>query len=469
MKELILNTRNIFDIVAIFYDCIFSDIHANTEYSELISRIFKNSYINYLNEGDIIAFNKLKENILFEIDKSQFKYTDYFTFIILVDDFFKCHTILREEKKLSLIRPLNENYLSLNIYIYANSENSFMNNFNREGLSFFRNEIISNKNKPLSLKNITVMRKEDIGSFDLNVYFYDDHKYFDQCLNSSAGLEYSISPFKFFDIFTLLKTGLKEKEIRFEGTYIEKEEEHTIRYMQILENMLKNDSQFIVFPELIVTEKVLLVIKEFIRSQKLTNLKIIVLGTQSLNGVNKLFVLDSKGNELFTQTKKFAFEHNGVMEYLKLDNIVNVLEIFGLGRILFLICADINFVNYDMLISYFKIDMIILISFSPSLDILSKCKTLSANSNIVCVMANACSAIYIKDKNLEQLIAKKSTIGSIVTPAIQLTERESFRHDYIFNDGCRDCEKTCKVRTFSIYPEIVKNEIKSTIRVEFKN
>lgn len=231
--------------------------------------------------------------------------------------------------------------------------------------------------------------------------------------------------------------------------------------VEIYKSILKKNNQndLIIFPELFLTGMDLNEIYDLIKNTTYDYSKIFVLGSRSEQGSNKCIVVTSNGTVLFEQHKKTPYTKEGKFENLEnSDQIINIIDILPVGRIGIVICKDI--LNSDIK-NYFKIlnvDIIIVVSYSPSLNMKSASEELAKANWCITIMCNSCSAI-----NEEQNYNKR--IGYITLPAKKDTYSDYYTEFYT-NERCNKC-KDCEGHSINIiYNEVRLYNDKLSIKIE---
>lgn len=207
-----------------------------------------------------------------------------------------------------------------------------------------------------------------------------------------------------------------------------------------------SDIDFVVFPEMLMTEEILEIIK------KESNIAAFVCnGTIWNNHKNVCHVTDADGNQIFSYDKKSTFEfgRDGKIytEGLEYDSKnekeeYDFIDIEGIGRVSVCICKDI--MHTDLLYVHEKMhtDVLIVPAFSPSLDVKSKAQSFSEEHQCIVLFANSCGAFYDKQKSMEQnrKDLKKGEVGFVVLPA---KDKSSERTYNLLSYSAGQCMEMC--------------------------
>lgn len=219
------------------------------------------------------------------------------------------------------------------------------------------------------------------------------------------------------------------------------EEDLKSRYENICSRCENEDIDFLVFPEMLMTENIISSIK---KDYKRRSPRIIINGSIWKDFVNKTVITDGRGENIFYYCKKepFKFQKDD-REYKEcLDQSKNrqysVMEIEGLGRIGIGICKDLINEEVKLFHKYIGTDMLIIPAYTKSMDLQASAEELSQEYNCVVVVANACSAL----DEAEDLVSNRR-IGFITLPAKRDAVRSSIIVRYIQNECIKKCKDRC--------------------------
>ena len=218
--------------------------------------------------------------------------------------------------------------------------------------------------------------------------------------------------------------------------YSESEEKLRNRYKDICERSKKRDIDFLIFPEMLLTEDMIFSTRDNESLQQ----QIVINGSVSKKKINKVIITDAKKDLICTYCKKEPFEYENkkdkktYKEWLdyKQNREYSIIEIEGMGRIGVCICKDLLNEDVKLFHKYIKTNILIIPAYTASMDLYSSAESLSKDYLCVVVMVNACSAID-----------NKKEIGFITLPAKKDTSRSNNRVDYI-QDECKEvCTEQC--------------------------
>ena len=216
------------------------------------------------------------------------------------------------------------------------------------------------------------------------------------------------------------------------------------RYLEAIKICIEHDIDIAVFPEMLLSNKILEAVKGFLKAQYDCATRFYILGTIWENGCNKAVIVNQNGELIFEQHKKTPFIYEGREERLSYsDKTINIIDIDDIGRLFTLVCKDGDHDNLLNCIREFYGHMIILPSFSPSLDMKSASDELASRYWCSTIMVNSCSALCSDDKKASKLFFEEEKIGYISLPAKTKNERVYHNIFYRFSEKCQDCDTLC--------------------------
>lgn len=447
-----------YDILALSFSIIEKKKIKNFEYSERIIGLFNrvNEICNV--ESEMSFFNQLLKALMNEVGNGEFSNFDHIEIIKQIDNSYEDDQIPQLTGIMRKTKSLNRNIDKLNIYVLPKNHDTFLNYAMRDFPNVFRKKIESTGNSFLGIRNYIIFSKNDIKDFELSTLYYNDLFDIQRKVRKRKGLQISIAPTCYRDIETLLVKEIRGETFRFIGCNVIEEKLHSDRYKRILSELVNIDNDIIIFPELLLTPSLFADSKRIIQELKIEKKKIIVMGSSSFNGINECFVFDNSGHLIMSQKKKWPYILDGKTEELLDNNEVSILDIKGIGKILVLICADINSNDYDQLIKFYGVDIIILVSCTKSLDLKTNLEVYTRNNLCISIMANTCSAFYDDNNSVSSMINMKRKIGSISTPKTRDSERSVNTSFYKINKSCESCATQCLSRNVRIEAKVSKRK-----------
>lgn len=223
--------------------------------------------------------------------------------------------------------------------------------------------------------------------------------------------------------------------------YQRKEESLKRRYKRILKKCSSQNIDFLVFPEMLMTESIFDDLQEYMKQNRIT-----FWGSVWKDMRNQCKVTDGNGKVILSYNKKIGFELKGRRNYFehlkeKIKKVpYDILDIEGIGRVGVCICRDLTFQEVCNLHSYLGTNILIVPAFSESMDIYVGAEELAKKEKCMVVLANSCSARFHKEH-------KRNTtkdLGFLVVPAKKGNARSVYRESY-GNSACiSECTSFCK-------------------------
>ncbi len=260
------------------------------------------------------------------------------------------------------------------------------------------------------------------------------------------------------EIFDIKYT--KEKNFYIEKMFPLKEKMLLERYIVFL-NSIDTDIDFLILPEMLMTEHIFNNIKNIIIEKKIkfmfcgsiwkdnNNICTVLYEGETVFSYNKKvpFELKYNRNQLQSVIKKcsdkqqrevledilktHSFENNNYVifrEKLEKNDDLHIIDINTFGRVSTFICRDIDndsFINVSKLLLN---DFIILPACSPSMDLCNNAVHLAERYHSTTIMCNTCSALCHNKRELTENIKKEKAIGFIITPSKTGSERNHKKH-----------------------------------------
>ncbi|MEY8493398.1 hypothetical protein AALC16_10365 [Lachnospiraceae bacterium 29-91] len=315
--------------------------------------------------------------------------------------------------------------------------------------------------------NYMIWDRNHINIYPTWIYRFDKKSFISKHFYRKNQMSFGIVPFTNKHLDEILDIKYKGKAFYIDQMYEEAEQELANRYNDVWNRCGKEDIDFLIFPEMLMTEKIISIIKN---QKKIFSPQIIINGSIWKDYMNKSIVTDGNGKEIFGYYKKEPFKfRNRNVEYKEcLDMTQNkeyaIMEIEGLGRIGICICKDLINEEVKLFHKYIDTDILIVPAYTKSMDLQASAEEMSKEYNCIVVVANACSAIVeMLKKNDER------RIGFITLPAKQNTERANIVKQYVQNECLKECNCKCVGKKVIIdfyntkeYKEGISYEIEET-------
>lgn len=431
-----------------------------TKYNNVASVIFQ--YVEEAELSIIAAMTNLIKNIENLYLKKTFGFEEFYTIIQSIDSRCSYNEKKMFQKEVNVYEGINISK-DYGLSIFPILKNTALGVFNESLIQYEKSagkrqkglrkrEKLNNDRINDYLDNYAIVKDEPY-----KIILYTLNECFNFFKNSNDINTFSVNVIPVLNFST-------EKIFKFRENTIDIEtvnDEYKSQVVEIYKSILKKNNQndLIIFPELFLTGMDLNEIYDLIKNTTYDYSKIFVLGSRSEQGSNKCIVVTSNGTVLFEQHKKTPYTKEGKFENLEnSDQIINIIDILPVGRIGIVICKDI--LNSDIK-NYFKIlnvDIIIVVSYSPSLNMKSASEELAKANWCITIMCNSCSAI-----NEEQNYNKR--IGYITLPAKKDTYSDYYTEFYT-NERCNKC-KDCEGHSINIiYNEVRLYNDKLSIKIE---
>lgn len=483
--------RSIYDLMAFAYEKLcedktfnINDMQNNEKFHNLFLR-----YIENKNYDSFKAFSILKKSLIEFNNYERFSSQDFYSIILEIDlcEIYIFNSSSCYDSDFKTYSGLNT-YSNKKVKIYPNLKSTYidvLNEYYKKDTADKNNSLRSRKYYSKTslngkLKNFVIYCPKDFDSYDIYFHQLYEFKNFVTSKDKLKVVLFPVTCLNLNEIFDIQYT--KDKKFYIEKMHHLVEEKLVNRYRVFLNN-LDNNIDFLVFPEMLMTEYILNNIKDVITKKEI---KFTFCGSIWKDRSNICTVL-YEGERIFNYTKKIPFEikyskeqlqnlisnckNTKQMEILKSilanhdfnkyeqvvfeelinrEHDVHFIDINTFGRIATFICRDIDddsFINISKLLLN---DFIVLPACSSSLDLCNNAEHLAERYHCTTIMCNTCSAVCEIDKDLRHSIENDKVIGFITTPAKNGTKREHHNVLYFVNDTCIDCMNNCPGRMFYI-------------------
>ncbi|MDD4564162.1 MAG: hypothetical protein PHE79_01550 [Eubacteriales bacterium] len=298
------------------------------------------------------------------------------------------------------------------------------------------------------LDNYVLLKKGQYAN-EPQLYFYDDKNIIKKLISKNNKISLAVVPLIPDNVNEVLNYDFNLSAFNILGI---KDKFRTVlvnKYLKILENLIIDNVDIAVFPEMLLDEEILGRIKDLLRRKNKNNLKLLFPGTIWRDCENYCPVLDFNGTEIFRQKKQTCFEFQNIgrkyIENLNLiDKKIHILDINGLGRIFTHICADLLNTPLDLLRREFEANFVFIPAYTPSLEIERLAHQSAENLGSYSLISNSCSAINGIDKGAFP------HIGCICMPAKLGTSNTYETIKYCVDSDCKNCEFISCYYTFLI-------------------
>lgn len=293
--------------------------------------------------------------------------------------------------------------------------------------------------------NYMIWDEERSKRFPFRVYHIPGKHVLSKHFQESGKLVFGIIPFTDKPIDEIFDIQYKRKIFEITGMKPGMEEHFKERYQAICKKCMDREIDFLIFPELFMTDDIL---ESGFQAEKYGSPWLIINGSIWKELVNKTYLTDRKGKRILSYCKKEPFLYKGKYEE-HLDRSKNreyaILDIEQFGRIGICICKDL--VNEDVKMFHKQIgtNLLLVPSFSRSMDLASGAEELAKDFHCIVVVANACAAL-----EGERDAAEKRPIGFVSLPAKYHTNRTEEIMMYYRDECMETCQKICMGKMISI-------------------
>lgn len=293
--------------------------------------------------------------------------------------------------------------------------------------------------------NYSIWDSRRIEQYPIKIYHIEQENSCYEHFYNSKRLVFGIFPVTCEEIDNILKIKREHRVFNVEGMHEMAEKSLVDRYTDILNRYKDEEIDFLIFPELLFTEKIIEVMKEYGNKIGLKS-KFVINGSVWKNKQNTCVVTDGKGHTILKYCKKRPYKIDD--EYTEeLDQQKNkdysILEIDGIGRVGVCICKDLIDEDVKSFHKYMRTNILIVPAFTGSMDLQSAGMELSMDYDCIVIVANACAAI---DKGS----GRTSRIGFITCPGKKKTDRTSLVRMYYQSECKKDCLKECAGKIIAI-------------------
>ena len=272
------------------------------------------------------------------------------------------------------------------------------------------------------------------------------------------------------------------------------------RFIQAITQCEAKGVDIVIFPEMIMTRKILLAIIEHIKKIPAERLPVLmVMGSiwetseekGTLDKRNVSVVLSCWGEAVIEQRKltPFCYEKPG-HDYGSSNNpwhkevlsggdqSIHIIDIEGIGRFSTNICIDVKNSQLITLLKRLRVDVVLAPAFSRSRELKDELKSLTSGYWSIVLLCNSCSALYdtddswtwIPDEFIRKNIPNGSSpgsgrkykeIGFVFTPAKRNDSQDVHPTSLYMSNSCLSCKtEGCPGRILDIYYEKILSDSK---------
>lgn len=404
------------------------------------------------NQGEFFAFDVLKENIK-NFFGTKVDIEKCFAIVQFIDERIECEICDGFVKKQNIIQyeSLSDRYYN-KVRIIPRLKQSFIETGNllykqktKDNYNLFRDTHeypCSELDK--TTVNYTICDEEFINKYPFCIHRLTEKHPISIHFKERKKIVIAIFPFTKVKIENLLEVCLEKKVFHVKDMSDSVKECLSYRYASIYKKCIGKDIDFLIFPEMLISES-------FLNQVKIQQgaPQIIINGSIWENLSNKSIITDGNMKEIFSYFKKESFVHkiDGKSYKEHLDTTKNknyeLLEIPEIGRVGVCICKDLISEVVKRFHKSLGTSLLIVPAHTASNDLQSSARNLSEEFNCVVVVANSCSSISSKN-NFQK------GIGFLTLPAKNTSSRTCLIKEYEKTECVNNCEKECCGKIFSI-------------------
>ncbi len=402
------------------------------------------------------AFYKLKKFVVQYFEKG-ISLEKCYAFVQYIDELVEC-TI--EENLLNTDDMIQYNSLSMQYtdevriipkrkkFFQREKENRVIENSKGEYQLFRKSREYCCSALDEETNSYMIWDKKSIQDYPFTICLLTDSHPISMHFSNKTEWTFGIVPFLNESIEDILDLKYERRAFFVKGIKSNVLEKLKKRYQDIYRRSEKNQLDFLIFPEMLLSEEI---IDSSCTEDRIGATWIVINGSISKDKVNKSIVTTGEGKVLFHYCKKepYTFKEKEIEYKEYLDTEKNkeytILESSAFGRIGVCICKDLLSEKVKCFHKHIGTDLLLVPAFSKSMDLHASAENLSKEYNCIVVMVNACSAIIIKNKE-----TKKQRLGFITMPAKTELGRSTHTHWYYMGDCLDSCEKQCVGKKISI-------------------
>lgn len=193
---------------------------------------------------------------------------------------------------------------------------------------------------------------------------------------------------------------------------------HNNNIKALLQACDDRDVNVAILPEIVMNPTSKDEIIALLKNSNFKNLKLCFSGSMWHNNTNESFLISGQGTQLLSHKKKVPYimynkqYQQKYTEFITKTNEVIFLDIEGVGRIVYLICADINDQDLNTIYSVMHADFVFVSAFTSSMEMMLKTAEYNATARgVTTVLCNSCAAQELNKASIE--------IGYVVCPQAQ--------------------------------------------------
>lgn len=446
LLKLLSNSSDIFSFIV----CVFS--YLESEKTQSIHKRYNIAVddnpahdLNVIDSlvSELLILNQYEYKDWVEIWKEEFKNTKLdsivfcYVFLLKIDD--KIRELKNDDKVIYKIGPLNtdDEYH----FYFKPTPSFFLEKFKKAKIRQGRQTVEYDINSI----NYDFNNFEVVKNTRLNDYLPVVHRY-KGSFSFGNSIRIGFASISKDPWFTKIKNH-KTRELMIEYDLLSTNK-HNRQICELLTEFDKKGFDIAVFPELAMNHTTENDVRNFILKTNFNNLKFIFLGSTWNNNVNEAVLINSQGSVLLRERKKVPYQEYDkdkkcyYTESILTKNEMNFVDVDGLGRFSYLICADFNDLCINSICSIMHTDFVFLSAFSNSTN--NMLKTAKSNAELrayATIMCNACAAYGRDEDTLSSFVVVPEVCGK------QLIQNTICKNRSCF--GEHNCELCIKKSTIN--------------------
>lgn len=301
--------------------------------------------------------------------------------------------------------------------------------------------------------NYLIFDEKMIERFDFTIYDISRYSILGRRLKDKNEIKIGIMPLIYEDVEKMLQIRYEKSEMpncsmfEIEGVKEAYHNKISGRYLQAVRRYQREDVDFVVFPEMLITDDMI----QQLKNEQADHAWNAILFNGSIwnQRKNRCVISDGMGNTICTYYKKIPYihkahaDHHNYREKLEENNRYCLIDIDGFGRIGVCICKDLYDYKQMLFPKEVLADLFFIPSFTNSMDMQENARNLAASNNIFLVLGNTCTSFW-EEKKKDAYRFEKNKIGYIVVPGKNGENgREAVLEFYMTSDHCAECETEC--------------------------
>lgn len=477
-KDKLLGTQDIYDLMYWCYWVIgakYLEVRKNIDYIEF-EKLLPLKIIHSAHERELYRTqerHKFFQELKYEINRIEVSQALCLYMLKELDLEYNYHVIKSSGK------TLTRNLVSLSnmadedgIMLIGRSMNASMKTYFNNRLDSKRRADLRYNYKEINkeLNKFIFIPKSEIQNNHIKFMHYYDSDYIKDMIRYKQKLNVAFVPVTYKNLEDILHIEFRKSAFIIKGMKTAYTKQFRRQYTNLLRQLIKDDIDIAVFPEMLLTEELLEILTDVIRKYNNGKIKLLLPGTIWKDRENICPVIAFNGDILFYQKKQIPFDYEDkkgdkYFEDLSLkDNTQHILDIDGLGRCFIHICKDMMPQNIANMRMKYGAEISFCSSFSRSLEVGHVAEIEAGSIGCTAFICNSCAA---KIEGKKDELTKGHNIGAIYLPAKKGSSNTSDTLCYKVDNDCNNCAESICYHKYTIYiNELSVIDGKSRLKVE---